>query len=113
MGMSAWEIKKAKEEVKKIKKLEKAKKDAEFYRGMVESDVKAGRVTLQDELAEKVNGYTSSEGDPVASILKDESLWGRDLTKLPGLLKEVTKAWKSIQENGALETIKSLNASSN
>ena len=36
-------IKKAKEEVKKIKKLEKAKKDAEFYRGMVESDVKAGR----------------------------------------------------------------------
>ncbi len=43
MGMSAWEIKKAKEEVKKIKKLEKAKKDAEFYRGMVESDVKAGR----------------------------------------------------------------------
>ncbi|HLR50718.1 MAG TPA: tagaturonate reductase [Candidatus Sphingobacterium stercoripullorum] len=77
------------------------------------SDVKVGRVTLQDELAEEVNGYTSSEGDPVASILKDESLWGRDLTKLPGLLKEVTKAWKSIQENGALETIKSLNASSN
>ena len=30
-------------QVKKIKKLEKAKKDAEFYRGMVESDVKAGR----------------------------------------------------------------------
>src|SRR5699024_4512785 len=77
------------------------------------SDVKVGRVTLQDELAEEVNGYTSSECDPVASILKDESLWGRDLTKLPGLLKEVTKAWKSIQENGALETIKSLNASSN
>ena len=43
MSMSAWEIKKAKEEVKKIKKLEKAKKDAEFYRGMVESDMKAGR----------------------------------------------------------------------
>ncbi|MEB0015233.1 hypothetical protein QN416_26945, partial [Glaciimonas sp. Cout2] len=43
--------------------------------------------------------------DYVEAILSDDSLWGRDLTELPGLVAEVTTGLDNLRTLGARATI--------
>ena len=77
-------------------------KTTQTSEGAYEMNLPQGSYLLTDDLAAKLHQHWIS-GDTataVSNILSDESIWGEDLTKLPGLLHAVTDYVQSIMTNG-------------
>jgi tagaturonate reductase len=68
------------------------------------------RYPIQDDMAELFykKWQSPSAMSIVEAVLKDTTLWGEDLTQLPGFYDCTQKHFNSIQSNGMKETIASL-----
>ncbi|NQD69536.1 tagaturonate reductase [Sphingobacterium shayense] len=67
------------------------------------------RVVLQDEFASVLHEYWRDSVTVVAKVLREDSLWGMDLTTYPGFEESVTQYLQEINADGVLKTIEKLN----
>ena len=66
-------------------------------------------VVLQDEFAPVLHGYWRDSNTVVANVLREDSLWGTDLSTYPGFEQSVNDCLKEINAHGVLKTIEKLN----
>ena len=68
-------------------------------------DINGQRIVLQDEFAPVLFSYWQNKDTVVHDVLKDDSLWGKDLTTYPDFESTVTRFIEEINANGILKTI--------
>ncbi|TDS14878.1 tagaturonate reductase [Sphingobacterium paludis] len=67
-------------------------------------------IALQDEFAPQLHDYWQDKSTVAHRVLRDESLWGKDLSKYPEFEHTVQRYLDEMAENGVLKTIEKLNA---
>lgn len=72
-----------------------------------QDDTVAKAIDMPDVLNTFKDAYQSV--DYVENILSDESLWGTDLTTIPGLLEQTKKGIERIEKDGVRETVRQVN----
>ena len=82
--------------------------DTEVSNGRHVRLIGAQQVALQDEFAPTLKQYWENTETVVHHILRDQSLWGTDLTQYTGFEACVTKYLNEIEQYGALATIENI-----
>lgn len=73
-------------------------------------EINGQTIVLQDEFAAVLFDYWKNKQTVVHNVLRDDSLWGKDLTKYPEFESTVKQYLDEINAEGVLKTIEKLNA---
>src|SRR5690606_38641642 len=84
--------------------------DSQEINGQYVQQINGVQVVLQDEFAGLLADYWKDKQTVVHRVLKDDSLWGKDLTQYPEFESTVAHYLQEINANGVLKTIENLNA---
>src|SRR5690606_20232868 len=83
--------------------------DSSIEEGKFFANAAGQRMLLQDEFASVLHNFWKDSKTVVANVLREDSLWGTDLSAFPGFEEAVTKYLDEISANGVLKTIEKLN----
>lgn len=83
--------------------------DTKEQDGQYVQEINGQKIVLQDEFAHVLFNYWKNEQTVVHHVLRDDSLWGKNLTEYPEFEKTVQRYLREINADGVLKTIERLN----